>query len=371
MLSFPVVGTLIASRSPRNSIAWIMIWLGLSGAIASILGAYAEYGLVVKPGSLPSANFAVALSQPMWVPFIGLSGTFLILLFPDGRLPSPRWRAWAWISASSLVISFMFILTLPGSFADSTFADSGFPNVQNPLGVEALGHLGGAAYSVLILIPISIVGCAAGLVTRFRRSHGRERLQLRWLATAGSVVAVSYLLLMLLSAVFGFVGDEPEWVRSVQAIGIAPFILIPISIGVAILRHRLYDIDLIINRTLVYGALTAALFLAYLGAISISQALVKPVAGGSDLSVAASTLAVAALFRPVKIAIQGFIDRRFYRRKYDAQRTLESFSARARDRVDLEGLGDELLSLVSDAMQPAHVSLWLKGSTPMGPAPLV
>jgi len=354
-LSFPVVGALIASRQPRNTLGWILLGVGVGWGLGAMLDIYAWYGLEVNPGSLPRPGVVLALNEPMWVPLIGLMGTFLILLFPDGRLPSPGWRPWAWLCALAMILSFIAILIQPGSFTDS-----GYPDVRNPLGMEGLRPFIGFALLVIPLIPICIVGCAVGLIRRFRRSRGQERQQMKWLAAAAGVVAVVYLVMMMLSLP-GLVGREPPpWVDILGSIGVFAFVLLPLAIAVAIFRYRLYDIDLLINRTLVYGTLTAALTAAYLITTTVLQGLLRPLVGQSDLAVAGSTLVVAALFRPGRARIQAFIDRRFYRNKYDAARTLERFSARLRDEVDLDALTGELLELVGDVMQPMQVSLWLR-----------
>ncbi len=357
ILAFPIVGALIASRQPGNAIGWIMLAVGVEEAISDLLYIYAEYSLATSPGSLPDPDLALALGAPTWVPFIGLMGTFLILLFPDGRLPSPRWRPWAWFCGVALILSFIAILIAPVSFADQ-----GYPNLRNPLGIEALRPFVDAIFAILLLIPISIVGCAAALIQRFRRSRGQDRLQLKWLAAGAGTTAILYLIAMVPSLTLASPWDMrgPVWLSVLQNVAIYSFVLIPVAVGVAILKHRLYDIDLIINRTLVYGALTAALTLAYVLAVTVLQALLRPFAGQSQLAVAGSTLAVAALFRPARARIQTFIDRRFYRRKYDAGRTLDAFSARLRDEVELDPLAAELVALVSDVMQPSHASLWLR-----------
>lgn len=184
---------------------------------------------------------------------------------------------------------------------------------------------------------------------------------MKWFAAAAGVVAFAYLVLMALSLSFGVADREPPpWVEVVDNIGIYAFVLIPLAAGVAILRYRLYEIDLIINRTLVYAGLTAALTAVYLVAVAVLQALLSTFAGRSELAVAGSTLAVAALFRPGRVRIQALIDRRFFRQKYDAAQTLEKFSARLRDDIDLDSLSTELVALVGDVMQPMHVSLWLR-----------
>jgi hypothetical protein len=219
-----------------------------------------------------------------------------------------------------------------------------------------------------------MIGCAVALVRRFRRSSGLARVQLKWLAAAGAIVAATYLTLMVLNFLFG--DPDPPWLTMVGDIGILGFTLIPAAIGVAILRHHLYDIDVIINRTLVYGASTVTLTIAYLLLVTILQELLRPLAGESDLAVAGSTLVVAAIFRPVRGRIQTLVDRRFYRSKFDAQATLDNFSARLREEVDLVALTADLLTVVDQTMKPATASLWLHPSiavetadavTPAGP----
>ena len=354
MLSFPVVGALVAARQPGNAVGWVMLAVGVVAVLGDLPVGYAQYALDIRPGSLPRPDFALALGAPMWVPLIGLMGTFVILLFPDGRLPSRRWRPWAWFCALGMILSFIGILLTPDSFTDV-----GYPGIRNPLGIVALPE---AALVIIFSIPIGILGCAAALIQRFRRSHGQDRLQLKWLAAGAGATATVYLAAMVATLTLDapWDGRGPLWLTTLQDVAAFSFVLIPVAVGIAILKYRLYDIDLIINRTLVYGALTATLTAAYLLAVTILQGLLSPVAGRSQLAVAGSTLAVAALFRPGRARIQGFIDRRFYRRKYDAARTLETFSASLRDVVDLDALTGELAVLIGDVMQPAHVSVWLR-----------
>jgi hypothetical protein len=356
-LAFPITGALIVSHRPGNAIGWIMLGIGAGEALSTGFGIYAHYTLTVWPGSLPGAALGLALEGPMWVPLIGLSGTFLILLFPDGRLPSPRWRPWAYFCGFALILCFTALLILPGSFGEV-----GYPDVENPLGIEALEPFASAFVSTVALIPIAIVGSAVALIRRFRRSRGLTRVQLKWLATSAGVVATVYLALMALNFPSLMAGSKtPEWLDTLANFGIFAFFLIPVAIGVAILRHRLYEIDVIINRTLVYGALTATLTAAYFILVTAFQGLLRPLAGTSELAVAGSTLVVAAMFRPARARIQAFVDRRFYRSKFDAELTLENFSARIRQEVDLEALTTHLLAVVDQTMRPATLSLWLRG----------
>lgn len=355
VLVFPVVGALIAARQPRNTLAWVMLGLGGIVAFGALCRAYAIVGLELRPGSLPLPEVALVLPAAAWVPLIGVMGTFVILLFPDGHLPTPRWRGWAWFCVVGMAIVYVALLIQPGPLTEE-----GYPDLANPFGIQAIRPWAGAFVATIMLIPIAVVGCAVALVMRFRRSQGLERLQLRWFATASGLVAAVYLTLMLLSLPFTLAGTTPpRWMESLDSVGILAFFLIPLAIAVAILRYRLYDIDVLINRALVYGVLTAALTGAYLVVVAGLQALLRPLTGESDLAVAGATLAVAAAFRPARGRIQAFIDRRFYRSRYDAARTLEAFSVRLRDQVDLGALGMEFTTLTKEVLRPTHASLWL------------
>ena len=357
VLSFPLVGALIVHRQPRNAIGWILLVIGGTSAPFAVLETYVAYGLDVEPGSLPRPDIALALAEPGWIPVLVLPLSFLILLFPNGRLPSPRWRLWAWLCAIAMTVSFVGILI----FTDS-FEAVGRPEIRNPLALDALRPVAGAAVAVIApLIPISIAGCAAALVQRFRRSDGQERLQLKWLALGAGTTATVFLLAMAASLAYESpLGAEPRWLIVVRWVAVCSFLLIPAAIGTAILRYRLYDIDVIVNRALVYGALTAALGASYVASVVLFQPLFEPLTSGSDLAIAGSTLAVAALFRPLRARIQRAVDQRFFCRRYDAARTVDSFSARLRDQVDLDAVGGELEAVVRETMAPAHVSLWLR-----------
>ena len=357
--SFPAVGVMVASRHSGNAIGWILLSIGLAWGLHGLLKGYSLYGLVTRPGSLPRPDMALALGSWLWVPAVGLMAIFLILLFPDGRLASPRWRALAWLSAITLGV-----LSLTGLFRPGPFSDDGFPGVTNPLGAEALRPvLGVLDASAILLLLLCIAASAVSLVQRFRRSQGEERFQLKWLAAAAGAVAFAYAAFMAAGGVKYFFGVAivPAWFAHIS---VGSFLLIPVAIGIAILRYRLYDIDIIINRALVYGALTVLLALAYFGIVVLLQRAFDPITGESDVAIAASTLAVAALFRPLRARVQTFIDHRFYRRKYDAEQTLADFSARLRDQLDLDALTAELVAVVTRTMQPSHVSLWLRPRPP-------
>ncbi len=360
MLGFAGVGAVVIARQPRNTVGWIMLGIGAVEAVTGAVEGYARYrGLLTEAGSVAGGDVLLAFMAGTWVLVIGPLGTFLILLFPDGRLPSPRWKPVAYLSGFAIAAIYLLILFAPG-----TFADVGFPKITNPLGIEALRPFLDLLFAGLLLLPFSILASAAGLVRRFRRSRGVERLQMKWLAAVGSLVAIVYLAAMLGTLGNDLWGDGPAaWVTWLQTGALSTMALVPISIGVAILRFRLYDIDRLINRTLIYVVLTGVLTLTYVASVAVLQVVLDPLAGESQLTVAGSTLAVAALFRPLRDRVQTFIDRRFYRRKYDAARTLESFASKLRDELSLDALSHALVGVVRDTMQPAHVSVWLRSRT--------
>jgi hypothetical protein len=355
--SFPIVAILILARQPQNTIGWILMVIGLAWFLP--FESYAHFAL---SRGLPGGALFLALSGPIWAPPIGLMGTVLLLRFPSGRLSSPRWKKVEWLSVIAISVTVLAILLSPGDFEDF-----GYPDVANPLAIDALEPFLQFLFVFILVIPIAIMASAVSLILRFRRSTGIERLQMKWLTSAAAIVALIYLIAMLLSLNSAWGGDTtPPWMLFLQNASFASFSLIPIAIGFAILRYRLYDIDLVVNRTLVYGLLTALLIGVYVALAVVLGAAARSVAGqqNNSLVIAASTLAVAALFGPARRRIQAFIDRRFYRRKYDAAQTLQAFSARMREQVDLDSLAGELVGVVRSTMQPSHVSLWLR--TPEG-----
>ena len=342
-LTFAAVGVIIAWRHPRNAIAWVFLSAGVGAGLGALSGSYADYWIDSGSGPATLGKVAAIYGDNSWVPFILLPVTFLLLLFPDGRLLSRRWRPVAWIAGVGIAATFVSGLLKPGPTSD-------YPQVRNPLGVDAVWVDVLAGLGALFVL-IGLVGSVAALIIRFRRARGAERQQMKWLAYAGALAGCTFPLAL---AVY----DTAEAVANTAIM--LTVLGIPVATGVAIVRHRLYDIDVVINRTLVYGALTATLGAAYLGCVLLLQLVLSGVTKSSSLAVAASTLAVAALFRPARGRIQSAVDRRFYRRKYDAQRTLEEFAARLRDQVELSALTVELDAVVSETLQPAHVSLWLR-----------
>jgi hypothetical protein len=341
--AFSAVGGAIAVRRPDNPIGWLLATIGLLFAIVVASAGASVWAL--ETDSLPrSVGEWIDAPTVCWVIALGLIGTQLPLRLPDGRLPSPRWRWFSRLSIGLIAVSLVGMAVQPGRVED-------VPNTANPLGSDALEPLG----AVFFLVILCFVGSLVALVLRYRRAGARDRVQLRWIAFGGAVFLGTYLVTLPLASALG---DETTAGTVVTNIAQAAFAALPIAIGYAVLRHRLYDIDVVINRTLVYAALTATLAGTYLGSVLLLQLVLSP---GSDLAIAASTLAAAALFQPARSRIQAAVDRRFYRRKYDAQRTLEAFSARLREEVDLGALGAELRGVVVETMQPAHISLWVRG----------
>jgi hypothetical protein len=358
-LTFPLVGALIASKRPKNPIGWICLAVGIIWMIMPISSSYGIYGLVVRPGSVPFPAAIGSLGEWVWVPAVGLFGIYLILLFPDGRLPARRWRPLAWLTGA--VIFFM-----SAGFALSPGPMDGLGGVRNPFGLEKYPWLADATLGVILLLPLCILASAVSLVLRFLRSRGEEREQIKWLAFAASILGLgfsSYIIPSSLTVEDPTGGAGPLWVNLLEDAVTLSFVGIPMAVGTAILRYRLYEIDTLINRTLVYGALTVLLAVVYFGGVTATEAIVRTLTGQEQqpqLAVVVSTLVIAALFNPLRRRIQAFTDRRFYRRKYDAAKTLEAFSTKLKNETDLEALSDDLVGVVRETMQPAHVSLWLR-----------
>ena len=345
-----IVGEVIATRRSANPVGWIILAVGAILACLELSLQYAIYGLVTGVSSLPMVQTMAWFASWMYVPGLFLLLSFLPLYFPDGQLVSPRWR---WIARSALV--FGVVIAVFEAFRPGRIRNFAF---DNPMGVEALRPvLYWLSEATLVAFFGIFFASAASLVVRFRRVRGEQRQQIKWLAYSVSALPAWFLINPLIGVVIpsGLFG-------LVRTVGDALlFAGIPVAVGVAVLRYRLYDIDLLINRTLVYGSLTATLVALYFGGIVLLQRLFVALTGEkSTLAVVASTLAIAALSNPIRRRIQSFIDRRFYRRKYDAAKTLEAFSAKLRDETDLDALNHEVVGVVKETMQPAHVSLWLR-----------
>ena len=348
-ISAVLIGALVASRQPRNPVGWLIIGHALCFTLGEFGRQYAIYGVLSNPGSLPLARAMASPAYWAWFPGLMATTAFLPLYFPDGRLISPRWRPVAWLAVLLSVLLLAFAVFRPGG--DET------RGVPNPLGIESLNNITSLSVSVEILLPVSwvFVGLLSvgSLVVRFGRSRGVERQQITWVAYAAvlfiSWAALEQLLPIRLSPIVG----EILFIASLQGLWVA--------VGVAVLRYRLYDVGVVINRTLVYAVLSVVLALIYFGGVASLQSVLRPLTGGeSQLAIVASTLAIAALFNPIRHRIQFFIDRLFYRRKYDAERVLSTFSGRLRDGNDLDRLGEDLLAVVRETVQPEHASLWLR-----------
>jgi hypothetical protein len=338
---FATVGVMIAARR-GNTVGWLFMGLGLVAALHALSMVYEERATLLGPGSLPAGSVAQVLGGWLW-PLNYLLLGLIVMLFPDGRLPSPRWRP-----AARLIV---------GAWCLTITLNALAPSHDNPLGLQALQQpaLNLLTNVVATAAVVGLVVMVAAPFVRFRRAGYRQRQQLKWVAFVALLSMVSVFAGIGLSRVLPAAGV----LGAVGVLGIA--VGIPLAVAVAILRHRLYDIDRLINRTLVYGVLTAILGLGYAGVVLI----LGEVAGGAGAqppswAVAGATLAVAALFQPARRRIQQAVDRRFNRRKYNAASTIETFSARLRDQLDLDTLAAELLTVTNKTMEPTTVSLWLR-----------
>ena len=346
--AFAGVGTLIALRQPRNAVGWILLGIAIAFAAGEAGQSYAE------ERSNP-AHVAVA-----WVTnwttnvWFSLALIFLPLLFPHGHLPSRRWRPVLWLGVAALVLAVAGTALAPGPLELRDGA-----GIDNPLGLRGSVHEA-ADFLSTVFQGVAVVLAAASVVVRFRHARGAERQQLKWFAYVGVMTAVCLFVAVLVGSVLR--ADSDVFSATAVVFWLAGLALLafglPAATGIAILRHRLYDVDVVIRRTLVYGVLTATLGATYLGLV----VLVGLAVGESSFAIAASTLAVAALFRPARAHIQAGVDHRFYRGRYDAAQTLAAFGVRLRDELDLEALGADLRGVVHDTVQPAHVTLWLRSA---------
>ena len=351
---YGVLGALIASRRPGNPIGWIFCAMAATLGLLSAAYGYADYALYATGEALPGALLTAWLTNWLFMVPVFIAPCLLFLLFPEGRPPSPRWRPVVWavvvVGAGAIIVTAFE----PGRL-------DAHPHVANPLGLGGpFGEMIRLAKDAadVVAIPVFLF-CLVSVVVRLRRSGGRERLQVKWVAYAAVLTATSFASSFLVDLL-----PSGQIVVDVFFLsGVVGFAAIPVAAGIAVLRHRLYDIDVLINRTLVYGSLTVLLVAFYFAGVSTAQALFRALTDQEQqpqLAIVVSTLAIAALFNPLRRRIQSFIDRRFYRRKYDARKTLEAFSAKLRNETNLDALNAELVGVVRETMQPAHVSLWLR-----------
>jgi hypothetical protein len=342
-----IVGALVAVRRPEHPVGWLLCGVSVFNGIYFLGLGWARLTLIGDPGVLPAgelmawtANLANDLQWPLLI--------LTMLLFPDGRLPSPRWRVVFWV----------VVLVNAGELLDSAIQPGrleGFAGIANPLGIGSLEALRDVDFDVFGNVALLVA--LYGLLVKRRRASAEERQQLKGFLFALSLVAISIALLSVIGVLVGSTETFDLVAGAVITVLVANFAM---WLGVAVLKYRLYDIDVVINRTLVYAALTATVAAAYLAGVLLLQLALGPLTEDNDLAIAGSTLAAAALVRPARARIQAIVDRRFYRRRYDAARTLEGFGARLRDEVELDALSAELRAVVTDTMRPAHVSLWLR-----------
>ncbi len=335
-LAYAAVGSLIVSRRFGNLVGWIFLATGLLAELGMLAQEYAVYALRESPGSLPGGSWVGLMADLFPVAFFGL-GTFLLLVYPTGRMLSRRWLAVVWLYVASALILGLGLVLEPGTLSVVTDAPKPI-EVDFLLFTEAVW----AWPSLLLAGLLAIVS----VILRYRRGDALERQQLRWFLAAVPIVVVAI-----------FWVPASEGLATVMALGMAA---LPVAAGIAIFRYHLYDLGLVVRRTLIYGILTAGLAGLYFGIVIGLQAVFGGLTRGNDLAIAGSTLAVAALFRPARRWLQAIVDRRFYRRRYDAEQTLAAFSSRLRDEVDLQALETELGRVVSETLKPSHVSLWLR-----------
>ena len=353
---YSTVGAIVASRRPENPVGWLLCLYGLVTSIGYFFAEYAIYALLAQPDSLPAGE-AIAWILSWVLPILNGLMVFYILLFPTGRLPSRRWRWLGW-----LTVAFVMVGVILAAFSSGALLGILGP-IQNPLGIEGFSNI---YYKAVLFTMASLLTLAAALAVfiRLRRAIGVERQQIKWFAYAVVATVSAGILAYMIPRVI----DTPLWFERVGfALNIAFIPAIPIAIGIAILRYRLYDIDILINRTLVYGSLTLMLALVFFGGVTSTQIVFTALSGQEQLpqlAIVVSTLVIAALFTPLRRRIQSFIDRRFYRRKYDARKTLEAFGSRLRDETDLDALSNDLVGVTRSTMQPEHVGLWIRPEVP-------
>jgi hypothetical protein len=354
--AFAVVGAMLLVKRPANPIGWIMAAIAFMLSVAPTGGTYATYVMVTRGQPDALATFGAWVVNWFWFLFLALALVYLPMLFPDGRLLSRRWLPVAIFAG----IAPMTVVVL-GALREALPVNAGY-KLDNPIGIEGLGSIESLpAFGVLTgLFFVGFAGVVASVVVRFRRSRGVERQQMKWFTSAIVALVGGSVLASVVSDATGvqWLEDAGFW------LSIAGIASLPVAVGIAILRYRLYEIDTLINRTLVYGSLTAMLVLIYLGGVVSLQYALRALTGQeSQLAIVASTLTIAALFNPLRRRVQAFVDQYFYRKKYDARKTLEVFSGRLRDETDLDVLCDDLTGVVRETMQPALVSLWLRPDT--------
>jgi signal transduction histidine kinase len=351
---FPLVGMLITRRDPRNTIGWLMLATGFVWASSGCSDLYVVYGGHTNPGSLPGVAIVAALGSSAWVPGIGLIGTFLILLFPNGRLPSPRWRLVGWLSAATITLGSLTVLLRPGPLNDAVVQ-----GIENPLGVDAFSGILSVVSVSIALLPVCILASAAALVVRFRHSRGVERLQLKWLATAGALVALMFLVSMTASVTAGAGDQVPSWVDALQEATLLSFAVIPLAIGVAILKHGLYGIDVVINKAVVFGALASFITAVY---VAIVVGIGRLVGHGDRPNLALSitaTAVVAVAFQPVRDRVQRFANQLVYGTRATPYEVMSDFADRMGSTYSATDLLPMMARTVAQGVGAGRVDVWL------------
>ena len=353
LYAYLVVGLLVVVNTPRNPLGWALSGVGVFSALGSLATAYAEYSFGTAGRHMPGATFAAWFNSWWWFPTITLVFLFVPLLFPNGTPLTPRWR---WLHRAAM---FVLVIMVVGSIFNPVLQDDAYA-IDNPIGIAAIGDVEESALGNVIFI--ALLACTVlsllSLILRFRRSSGVERQQMKWFVFGASVIIVMVVIEETLAAL-GLDHLVPD---SNIIFGIA-VALLPTTIGIAVLKYRLYEIDRIISRTLSYGLLSAVLLALYLAAVTAITGVTAPVTGESPVGVAAATLLAAAAFGPARRRIQLVVDRRFNRARYDAARTVEAYRASLRDQVDVATLHDQLLAAVDGTMQPSRAALWLRDSS--------
>jgi hypothetical protein len=355
-ITFSTVGALIASRRAHHPVGWLFCTIGLLAGVDHFCGEYATYALLTPAGLLATGEATAWIRSWIW-PVTGGLGVLLVLLFPDGNLPNPRWQLFVWLNGIVAVVGAIGLALTPGPI-------DGIELIRNPLGIGwPESALMGSAVSLVEVLQgtVALTAVAAPFV-RLRYGGFEERQQIKWFAYAATILIIGRAMASPATEAVG-----ARWIWSVgSALYVAGIMSVPVAVGIAIFRYHLYDIDILINRTLVYGVLTVSLIAVYFGGVAVTETIFRALTARQDqpqLVIVITTLVIAALFNPLRRRIQTFIDRRFYRRRYDATKVLQAFSAKLRDETDLDRLTPELLGVVRETMQPAHVSLWLRADT--------
>jgi signal transduction histidine kinase len=351
---FPIVGYLLTTRRPDNPVSWLTLGVGAALGLSTFLEGFASYAIHTGNGGSHLGQIAESVDQPLWIPILVVPVTFLLLLFPEGHLPSPRWRWFAWVVGVGTVFVFLAILVSPGPLTESDF-----PDLQNALGIEGLRTFLSIAEVSIIVLPIGVVGSLASLVIRFRRSTGIERLQLRWLVTAAATVGILYAFALVLSFNSTWTSSStPGWLVVLQTLAVGSFGLIPIAIGISVLRYHLFDIDLVINRALLFGAMAIFITAVYVAIVIGAGALVGRQA--SPVLSAAAAGVVALAFQPARRRAQRLADRLVYGQRATPYEVLSEFS----ERIGHSYANDELLPRMAQALgegtAAARVDLWVR-----------